>query len=149
MRLPTRPRYGLRTMLDVAVHQREGAPVLMRDIAERQGISEKYLEHVVNGLRRAELLHSVRGPRGGYYLGRPAESITLLDIYEATDGRALSLDCLGEEAASCDRASTCAARSAWEGLYGAMREYLGGITLRELVERQVEMEAAGSQMFYI
>ena len=149
MRLPTRPRYGLRTMLDVATHQREGVPVLMRDIAERQGISEKYLEHVVNGLRRAGLLRSVRGPRGGYYLGRPAEEITLLEIYEATDGKTLSLDCLDGKAASCSRSTACAARSAWEGLGQAMRDYLRGITLQELVERQEELDAAGAQMYYI
>lgn len=149
MRLPTRPRYGLRTMLDVAIHQREGAPVLMREIAERQGISEKYLEHVVNGLRRAGLLRSVRGPRGGYYLGKPAEAITLLEIYEATDGEVLTLVCLEGERASCSRSSACVARSAWEGLGLAMKEYLGGINLQELVERQEELDAAGAPMYYI
>ena len=62
--VPPRPRYGLRAMLDVAIHQREGEPVLLRDIAERQAISERYLEHVVNSLRTGGLLKSVRGPKG-------------------------------------------------------------------------------------
>jgi len=148
LRLPTKPRYGLRTMLDIAANQGEGEPVLMRDIAGRQGISEKYLEHVVNSLRNAGLLRSVRGPRGGYLLARPAESISLLDIYEATDGRVLSAECLQDEAA-CGRATACAARQAWEGLYEVMREYLQKMTLRELLERQAELQAAGAPMYYI
>ncbi len=147
-RIPTKPRYGLRAMLDVALHQREGEPVLLKEIAERQGLSERYLEHVVNGLRTGGLLRSVRGPRGGYYLNRPPDQITVMEVVRATSGSFKLVDCVEEEG-SCARSAACAARVVWERLHEAMSGVLEGTTLEDLVRLQREMGSCSGEMYYI
>lgn len=148
LRIPTKPRYGVRAMLDVAMHQKEGEPVLLRDIAERQGISERYLEHVVNSLRTAGLLRSVRGPKGGYYLARPAAQINMLEVVSATAGSFQLVDCVEEEGI-CGRSPACAPRLFWERLSDAMRGVMEETTLEELVRMQIEMGSEVSEMYYI
>ncbi len=147
-RVPTKPRYGVRAMLDVAMHQGEGEPVLLRDIAERQGISERYLEHIVNSLRTAGLLRSVRGPKGGYYLARPAAQITMMEVVGAIAGFFQLVECVEEEG-SCARSEACATRLFWERLQEAMRGVMEETTLEELVRAQEKMCAETSEMYYI
>jgi Rrf2 family protein len=126
-------------MLDIALHQREGEPVLLRDIAERQRISERYLEQVISSLRNAGLLKSVRGARGGYYLARPSSRITVLEIFQATSGSLQLLECLEEEF-SCDRTAQCASRVLWSRLHQAMRKTMEGTTLEDLVKLQEKLQ---------
>jgi Rrf2 family cysteine metabolism transcriptional repressor len=146
--VPTKPRYGLRAMLDVAIHQKEGEPVLLRDIAERQAISERYLEHVVNSLRTAGLLKSVRGPKGGYYLTRPPSQVNVMDIIRATAGSFQLVECV-EEQGSCSRSTACATRVFWGRLHEAMREVMEDTTLEDLVKIQSEMGEEAGSMYYI
>lgn len=147
-RIPTKPRYGLRAMLDVALHQKEGEPVLLKEIAERQAISERYLEHVVNSLRTGGLLRSVRGPKGGYYLNRSPQQITVMEIVNATAGSFQLMQCVEEES-SCERSTACATRVFWERLYEAMREVLDDTTLEDLMKLQGEMGEGSGPMYYI
>lgn len=147
-RIPTKPRYGLRAMLDVALHQKEGEPVLLKEIAERQAISERYLEHVVNSLRTGGLLRSVRGPKGGYYLSRSPQQITVMDVVNATSGSFQLMQCVEEEG-SCGRSSACATRVFWDRLYEAMREVLDDTTLEDLIKLQGEMGDGPGPMYHI
>ncbi len=148
MRVPTKPRYGLRSILDIAVHQREGEPVLLKDIAQRQGLSERYLEHVVASLRNAGLVKSVRGAKGGYYLALPPEQIKILDVFNATSGPLELVICVNQSE-SCVRAEQCASRIFWDRLYQVMRKVMEETTLRDLMEIQTELDKAQPSMYYI
>ncbi len=133
MRLPTKARYGMRAMLDLAVNGGETEPVLMRDIAARQDLPEKYLEQVLIPLRNAGLVRGVRGARGGYRLGRNPADISLLEIVEASIGDLAMVDCT-EDPAYCERADACATQVVWRELTEALRNTLGRRTLADLVE---------------
>lgn len=130
MKISTKTRYGLRFMIDLAQHQEEGR-VTLKDIAERQGISKKYLEQVVAPLADAGLLTVTRGNQGGYRLSRDAEAISLADIVAASEDGLALLDCMAG-LASCERAEGCASRRVWGGLQDAMRDYLEGQTLASI-----------------
>ncbi len=132
MRLPTKARYGMRAMLDLALHAAEG-PVLMRDIASRQGLPEKYLEQVLIPLRQARLVRSARGARGGYMLARDASEISLLEILEASMGDLAMVDCT-EDPGYCARVDACAAYVIWKELTETIRETLAKRSLADLVD---------------
>lgn len=132
MRLSTKGRYGTRAMIDIALHSAQG-PTLMKDIAARQDIAPKYLDHILSALRKAGLLKNIRGKGGGYVLARPAAGITLRDIIEAVEGPLSPVECL-DNPAFCDRVAACPARSVWEKLKEAMISVLEAITLDMLTE---------------
>lgn len=124
-------RYGLRFMIDVAQNQGEGW-LAMKDVAERQGISKKYLEQVVSPLADAGLVTVRRGKYGGFRLARPAEEITLADIVSASEGGINLMDCLAC-VGICDRESQCAARNVWGGMQQALIDYLNEHTLADAI----------------
>lgn len=120
----------MRLMIDVAQNQGSGC-VSLKDIAERQDISKKYLEQVVAPLVTADLLQVSRGPQGGYRLSKPAKDITLADIVDASeDGLELLLCMMDTDA--CDRADNCTSRRIWNGLQDSIRSYLEGQTLADV-----------------
>lgn len=129
MKISTKTRYGMRFMIDLA-RTHGGGCVALKDVAERQGISKKYLEQVVSPLAAAGLLTVTRGQRGGYELSRPPEEIRLLEIVEASEDGLELLDCMSGLFA-CERQQGCASQRVWGGLQKAMRDYLSGITLAE------------------
>lgn len=129
VKISTKTRYGMRFMIDLAQSQGEGR-VALKDVAERQGISKKYLEQVVAPLASAGLLDVTRGNQGGYRLSRDAEAITLADIVAASEDGLELLDCMGALPA-CERAEDCPSRRVWGGLQDAIRSYLAGTTLAE------------------
>lgn len=131
VKISTKTRYGMRFMIDLAQSQGEGR-VALKDIAERQGISKKYLEQVVAPLASAGLLEVTRGNQGGYRLARDAAAITLADIVAASEDGLELLDCMGSLAA-CERAEGCPSRRVWGGLQAAIRDYLAGLTLADIV----------------
>ncbi len=133
MRLPTKARYGMRAMLDLALNYGENVPVLMRDIAARQDLPERYLEQVLIPLRHAHLVRSARGARGGYMLTRDPAEITLLEIVEACIGDVTMVDCT-EDPGYCDRAGACATFVIWKELTDVIRGTLAGRTLADLVD---------------
>jgi len=135
VRLPTKARYGMRAMLDLAVNYGGNEPVLMRDIASRQDLPEKYLEQVLIPLRNTGLVRSVRGARGGYMLARDPSEITLLEIVEACIGDVTMVDCT-EDPGYCSRVDNCATSVVWKELTEAIRGSLESKTLADLVDIQ-------------
>ena len=133
MKISTKTRYGMRFMLDLAEHYGNGCMAL-KDIAERQGISKKYLEQVVSPLSAAGLLRVTRGYLGGYELSRPPEEITLAQVVAASEDGLDLLDCMSGLFA-CERRDGCVSQRIWGGLQQAMYDYLEGLTLADIVNK--------------
>jgi Rrf2 family transcriptional regulator, cysteine metabolism repressor len=140
MRVPTKARYGLRAMLDLATHDGGDQPVLVKDIAARQGLSERYLTQIFISLRHAGLVRSVRGSKGGFLLARDAARINMLEIVEACIGDLSMVDCIGDPAA-CDKVGGCATYVVWKELSEGMRATLAARTLSDLVAVQNKMDS--------
>ncbi len=124
-------------MLDIAVNGGEGACVSIRDIAERESLSEKYLEQIINSLSRAGLVRSVRGAKGGYLLSRTAGEITVEDILLATEGSLAPMSC-AEDNESCDKYGDCVMSFIWTQMYEAVSQVVKKITLADLVDRKTQ-----------
>ncbi len=133
MRVSTKGRYGLRTLVDIALHQGKGV-VTLNDIAQRQDISVKYLWQVINPLKTAGLLSVTRGARGGYALARRPEDINMLDVVSTLEGPLALVECLTDEE-GCDRIDTCVARSVWCEVNRTVETTLKKITLAEVLRR--------------
>ena len=133
MKLSTRTRYGIRAVIELAQHE-DKRPLQLKAIAERQGISIKYLEQLMGILRSAGFVRSVRGAKGGYVLGRPAGEITLYEVFRSLEGSFTTTECV-EDASSCERSADCAARTVWVQVEEAIRRVLSGITLADLIEQ--------------
>ncbi len=146
MRLSSKTDYGLRALVDLALHA-GGVPVQSHDIAARQGIPESYLNQLLILLRRAGLIRSVRGPQGGHQLARAPRSITLADIIGALDGPPATERAAPGEARGTDSATDAVAREAWERVNAALDATLGGITLAALLDARQHHDSAA--MFQI
>jgi Rrf2 family iron-sulfur cluster assembly transcriptional regulator len=133
MKLTTKGRFAVTAMLDLALHAHEG-PVTLAAISERQKISLSYLEQLFGKLRRRELVESVRGPGGGYNLGRPMESLTVADIMCAVEEPIDSTQCGGRE--DCHDHRRCMTHELWEDLNATVYGFLRAVTLAQLVEKQ-------------
>jgi len=134
-------------MLDVALHCAEG-PVHLKDVAGRQGISKKYLEHLTSRLRAAGLLRSVRGTRARTTLGRSPSQIRVSEIFEVLEGPFALLECV-DSPERCPRSCNCATRDIWMQMGQLHKAFLASITLEELCRRQSAKEQAGWAMYYI
>ncbi|OIM99395.1 Fe-S cluster assembly transcriptional regulator IscR [Idiomarina sp. MD25a] len=130
MRLTSKGRYAVTAMLDVAMFAKQ-APVPLADISERQGISLSYLEQLFARLRKRGLVLSVRGPGGGYRLGRDADSISVGAVIDAVDESIDATKCQGK--GNCHNGEQCLTHSLWEGLSDRIAQFLDGITLAELM----------------
>ena len=130
MKFSTRARYGMRAMLDLAVNG-DGGLVLLKDIAARQAISKRYLEHMMTLLRNHGLVIAERGAAGGYRLRRPAAEIRLDEIFEALEGDISPVECV-RDSSVCGRADDCVVRDLWCEVTAAMRGVLAGKTLADL-----------------
>lgn len=134
MMVSTRGRYALRVLVDLA-EQDSDRYITLQQIAERQEISEKYLESIVRELVKAGFLDGLRGKGGGYRLGKPPEEIGVLDVLKLTEGSLVPVACLEDGAKPCSRASNCRTLPLWEGLNKVVREYLGHYTVQDLVQQ--------------
>jgi len=132
MRISTRTRYGMRAMLELAIAYGAG-PLQIKVIADRQKISNKYLEQLVGIIKTAGLLRSLRGPHGGYVLTKPPQDIKLSEIFRALEGPVLTVECVENEQA-CDRYADCITRRLWIEVNDAILNVLTGKTLADLVE---------------
>lgn len=134
MKISTKGRYALRLMLDVALHS-HGTAVPLRDVAQRQDISDKYLEQIVTPLSRAGLVRSVRGAGGGYLLTRDPAEYTVGEILRPLEGSLAPVSCVdGSEC--CGRAEQCVTLEVWREIQQAVSGVVDRITLADLVERQ-------------
>jgi Rrf2 family transcriptional regulator, iron-sulfur cluster assembly transcription factor len=144
MKLSTRSRYGTRLMLDMAQNYQEG-PLHLTGIANRQGISVKYLEQIIIPLKKARYVKSVRGPKGGHALARPPEEITVGEIVALLEDGVNLVEC-SESPASCGRSENCVTRHIWREAARAMFAKLNAITLADLVKiSQAEGNTAGEE----
>lgn len=137
MRLSTKGKYGVQAMFELAMHGQNG-PLSLKAIAERQGLSEHYLEQLAAPLRKAGLIHSIRGAQGGYQLARDASQITIGEVLRVLEGPI-------EFAAVED--TGCPVQSVWQRVTDAMSAVLDGTTLADLV--QAERVRGGALFFEI
>ncbi len=131
MRVSCKVEYGLRALLDLALHARQG-PVLSRDTAHRQGIPETYLNQLLLQMRRGGIVTSVRGPRGGHLLARPAREITMLEVVEALEGPIVVLP--EGVAAPASPETEAALGMLWDDVRTIMRGHLSKVTVQQLAE---------------
>ncbi len=134
MKISTKGRYALRLMLDLAVHGTDGY-IPLKEIASRQGISDKYLEQIITQLNRVGYVKSVRGAQGGYRLAHPPADYTVGMILRLMEGSLAPVDCL-EDGRVCDRAEDCVTVEVWRQLKEAVDQVVDNITLQDLLERQ-------------
>ncbi len=134
MKISTKGRYAIRVMIDLAEHN-HGEFVTLMDIAQRQEISEKYLEAIVSILSKNDLLISLRGKGGGYKLAKNPEQYTVGSILRLTEGSLAPVACLDKTPNSCARASECQTLEMWEGLYKLINDYFDNITIADLVKK--------------
>ena len=131
MMISTKGRYALRVMIDLAEHRAEGY-IPLKEIAQRQEISEKYLESILKALVRDKMLTGLRGKGGGYRLTRDPDEYTVGSILRLTEGSLAPVSCLEDEAEQCHRIADCRTLEMWRGLDGMINEYFDGITVADL-----------------
>ncbi|MBV2090229.1 MAG: Fe-S cluster assembly transcriptional regulator IscR [Candidatus Thiodiazotropha sp. (ex. Lucinisca nassula)] len=142
MKLTTKGRYAVTAMLDLSLHYGEG-PITLADIAQRQGISLSYLEQLFSRLRKKSLVASVRGPGGGYSLGRNANEIFVGEVISAVDENIDTTRCNG--AHNCQNNERCLTHDLWSDLSNQIYGYLNKISLQDLMDRQAVREVAQRQ----
>lgn len=142
MKLTSKGRYAVTAMLDVALHTERG-PVSLSDISTRQEISLSYLEQLFSRLRRQQLVCSVRGPGGGYVLGREARDISIGEVIRAVDEKVDVTRCQGQ--ADCQGGERCLTHSLWQELSERISHFLNGVSLAELIAKRDVKQVANRQ----
>ena len=132
MLISTRGRYALRILVDMAEHQSEGC-IPLQEIAERQDISEKYLESIVRELVKSGVVSGQRGKGGGYRLCKPPEQIYVGDILRCMEGSLAPVACLAEGAPPCSRSARCRTLEFWRGLNDVIDRYTAGFTVADMM----------------
>jgi len=148
MKISTKGRYGLRALIDLSINGRNGLPVLLSDIAKRQGISDKYLEQIATQLHRAGIVKTVRGRKGGYLLNKAEKEIKVSDVMEVLEGPICVVDCVAEPD-GCSRSPLCSTRDIWTLLSHKIKEVLSSYTLADLAKLQEEKTGKDAGMYYI
>lgn len=141
MKISTKGRYAVRVMLDLAVHN-TGEHIKVKQIAERQGISEKYLEQIIAVLNRAGYVKSTRGAQGGYRIAGKPEDYTVGMVLRLTEGSLCPVACLEDAVNECERCDTCETLIVWKELNDAINQVVDGVTIADLAERQLAREEA-------
>ncbi len=147
MRISTKGRYGMRFMLDVALHG-HGSTISLKDVARRQQISEKYLWQVVHPLKSAGLVRVTRGAHGGFALAREASEITMKDILDAVEGSSALVEC-SDCPEKCDRSPDCAMQSIWKDLNQQVAGALSAVNLQAIVDKQKDIASKEAADFVI
>ena len=147
MKLNTKTRYGIRTMIELAMDW-EGKGLLQKDISERQAISYKYLDHIISALKARGLIVNVEGKKSGYRLTQKPEDITVYDIYKAFEPELLIVDCLSPDG-KCTSDKTCAAQELWFGLNTQIIKYLKSHNLKDLADKQSKLNTESASSMYV
>ena len=137
MKISTKGRYALRMLIDLAEHQNCGF-VALKDIADRQNISKKYLEQIIPIFNKSDILKTTRGSQGGYMLTKSPDKYTVGEILRLTEGNLAPVECLNQDPIECERSGECATLPIWKGLSRVINEYLDSITLQDILEQQKE-----------
>lgn len=135
MKMSTKGRYAVMAMIDIATHS-DGAPISLAEIAERQDISQEYLEQLFGKLRKAKLVESSRGPGGGYRLAKPMSEIPVARIIASVDEELQFTRCEGDAVEGCVKGERCNAHDLWSSLGRQMMYFLSSITLEDVVEKR-------------
>ena len=139
MKISTKGRYAVRVMLDLAANN-TGEYIKVKEIAERQNISEKYLEQIIAVLNKAGFVRSVRGAQGGYRIAKEPEYYTVGMILRLTEGNLNPVACLDDEVNECERCDTCETLKVWTHLSKAIDAVVDGYTIADLLEEQLSRE---------
>jgi Rrf2 family cysteine metabolism transcriptional repressor len=134
LKVPTRVRYGMRALTQIAAAYPERS-ISVKEIGREQQVSRKYLEQIVSAFKRAGLVRSVRGMQGGYALTRPPKAVNLGEVVRALEGPPVIVECV-DDLKACNRRATCPTRDTWVRIRGAVNEILEHTTLDDLVESQ-------------
>ena len=137
MKISTKGRYALRMLLDLAEHSSDGF-IPLKDIAQRQGISKKYLEQIVPILNKSDILKTNRGFQGGYMLAKSPDKYTVGEILRLTEGSLSPVACLDQMPIECEKSSDCPTLPIWQGLNKVINDYLNSITLQSVLDNQGE-----------
>ena len=137
MWISTRAQYGMRALVEIAVHGTE--PVSLKVVSELQGISQHYLEQLIAVLRRAGYVESIRGAHGGYRIAKPLEQIDALEIVELLEGSFAPVSCI-DDFDSCDRTGQCSTEGLWRQVDKAVRDVLSATTLADLVSERALLQ---------
>lgn len=140
MKISTKGRYAVRVMVDLAVHN-TGEYIKVKQIAERQEISEKYLEQIISVLNKAGFVKSTRGAQGGYRIAGNPENYTVGMVLRLTEGKLCPVSCLEDEVNQCGRCDTCETLTVWKELHEAINKVVDGVTIADLANRQMERES--------
>lgn len=148
VKVSTKGRYGLRAIVDLAVNEKDGQ-VSLKSVAERQDLSENYLEQLFSSLKKSGLVKSIRGAQGGYLLAKPAEKITVGDVLRSLEGTLCPVDCIDLEMPSgCDKADYCVTAPVWAKLRDKINEVVDSITIADLV-LDYKNKTQGDYIYYI
>lgn len=137
MKISTKGRYAVRMLLDLAEHE-NGGFIALKDIAQRQNISKKYLEQIVTILNKTDILQTSRGFQGGYKLAKSPDKYTIGDILRLTEGSLAPVACLDFEPVECERSGNCPTLFIWRGLMEVINDYLDNITLQDVLDKERE-----------
>jgi Rrf2 family protein len=140
-------RYGVLSILDLALN-REIEPASLKEIAARQQLPYKYLEHVLATLRTAGIVRSVRGPQGGYTLAKPPDQINLREVFDVLEGAEGFVHCTTDPQV-CDQYDMCVTQELWARMYAACMEVLESTTLEDLARRARQKRESLTPMYYI
>ena len=137
MKISTKGRYALRLMIDLASNS-NGNPISLKDVAKRQGISDKYLEQIISVLNKAGYVRSVRGAQGGYLLKMEPSEHTVGMILRLTEGSLSPVACVEDDTIACDKIDSCVTVMVWKKINDAVNNVVDNITLQDLVDWQNE-----------
>ena len=134
MKISSRGRYALRVIIDLAENS-NGGYIPLKDIALRQGISQKYIESIMSALSKAGKVEGVHGKGGGYKLVKDASEYSVGEILKVTEGDLAPITCLEENAAPCDRLNECRTRNMWKKLHEIIMDYFENVKLSDLAQK--------------
>ncbi|MEG6616078.1 Rrf2 family transcriptional regulator [Peptococcaceae bacterium 1198_IL3148] len=145
MKLSTKGHYGLRAMFDLALNYGKG-PIPLKMVAERQQLSDNYLEQLIASLRKAGLVKSIRGSQGGYVLARSPEDITVGDIIRVLEGPIAPLECVNEdEPGDCDQLHYCISRNVWAKVRDSITDVIDSINLADMCREAKKIEQSNQE----
>ena len=137
MKISTKGRYALRMLIDLASHN-NGEFIALKEIAERQNISKKYLEQIIPVLSKSNIVITNRGFKGGYKLAKDPSKYTIGEILRLTEGSLSPVPCLDYDPIGCERIRECSTIEFWKGLKSVIDKYVDSVTLKDLIDKQNE-----------
>ena len=133
MRLSTKGRYGLKAIFELALKEDENVPLSLKYIADKNGLSEQYLEQIFAILKKSGIVKSVRGAQGGYFLSKPSSQITVGQVLRCLEGQMAPSDCVLEEEADCENSDFCVTKVIWQRIKDSIDSVIDSVTLKDMV----------------